>query len=133
MSFLLLILITLVSSFFLLKLLKKGNGSKNLPKGSLGFPLIGETLSFLQAQMKDKGDDWVEKRVIKYGPVFKTSLMGSPAVIIVGQAGNKFILGSDEDVLAAKQPMTLTAIAGEYALSALTGSRLVGYFFFFLF
>ncbi|XP_052207776.1 taxane 13-alpha-hydroxylase-like [Diospyros lotus] len=116
--------ITLVSVFFLFKFLKKGsNGSKNLPRGSLGWPLIGETLSFLQAQKEDRGHEWISERVSKYGKIFKTSLMGAQTVIIVGQAGNKFILGSDDEVLAAKQPWTASTIVGKNNVMELTGRR----------
>ncbi|KAI3667809.1 hypothetical protein L6452_42878 [Arctium lappa] len=124
MSVLLLIAITLGSSFLVLKLFfKKKDGTKNLPRGSLGYPLIGETFSFLEAQKKDKGFEWISDRVKKYGAVFKTSLMGAPTVVIVGQSGNKFILGSDEAVLIAKQPKTLSTIAGKHNIFELTGSR----------
>ncbi|PQM40268.1 taxadiene 5-alpha hydroxylase-like isoform X2 [Prunus yedoensis var. nudiflora] len=49
--------------------------------------------------------------------------MGSPTVVVVGQAGNKFVLGAEDDVLAAKQPVTLVAIAGKQNIFELTGSR----------
>ncbi|XP_024973859.1 taxoid 14-beta-hydroxylase-like [Cynara cardunculus var. scolymus] len=124
MSILLLIAITLGSAFLLLNLfLKKKDRSKNLPRGFLGYPLIGETLSFLEAQKKDQGSEWISHRVKKHGPVFKTSLMGAPTVVIIGQSGNKFILGSDETVLIAKQPKTLSTIAGKHNIFELTGSR----------
>ncbi|PWA46741.1 cytochrome P450 [Artemisia annua] len=51
--------------------------------------------------------------------------MGAPTVVIVGQSGNKFILGSEEDVLIAKQPKTLSTIAGKYNIFELTGPSLV--------
>ncbi|CAK9141246.1 unnamed protein product [Ilex paraguariensis] len=123
MYFLFLVAITLVSTIFLSKLLTRGYKTKNLPRGSLGFPLIGETFSFLSALKKDKGAEWINERVFKYGKVFKTSLMGTPTVVLFGQAGNKFVLGSDEGVLATKQPKTLASIAGKYSLFELTGSR----------
>ncbi|KAL3717571.1 hypothetical protein ACJRO7_009069 [Eucalyptus globulus] len=69
-----------------------------------------QTLSFLKAQRNEQGAKWVEERVSKYGSVFKTSLMGSPTVIII-----------DDDVLAAK-PRTSQAIAGKNNLFDLTGS-----------
>ncbi|XP_021806903.1 taxadiene 5-alpha hydroxylase-like [Prunus avium] len=121
-NFILVIAITLIIAFFLSKFLFKGK-TKNLPKGSLGYPLIGETFSFLRAQKQDRGPEWLEERTSKHGPVFKTSLMGSPTVVVVGQAGNKFVLGAEDDVLAAKQPVTLVAIAGKQNIFELTGSR----------
>ncbi|GJV43764.1 taxadiene 5-alpha hydroxylase-like protein [Tanacetum coccineum] len=123
MSLFILLAIILVSSFLLLRLYKKNPKNGNLPKGSLGYPLVGETFSFLQAQKKDQGPEWINDRVKKHGPVFKTSLMGAPTVVIVGQSGNKFILGSEEDILIAKQPKTLSTIAGKYNIFELTGSR----------
>ncbi|CAB4282040.1 unnamed protein product [Prunus armeniaca] len=121
-NFILVIAITLIVAFFLSKFLFKGQ-TKNLPKGSLGYPLIGETFSFLRAQKQDRGPEWLEERTSKHGPVFKTSLMGSPTVVAVGQAGNKFVLGTEEDVLSAKKPVALVAIAGKQNIFELTGSR----------
>lgn len=112
MAFILVIPVTLIVAFFLSKFMFKGQ-TKNLPKGSLGYPLIGETFSFLRAQKQDRGPEWLEERTSKYGPVFKTSLMGSPTVVVVGQAGNKFVLGAEDDILAAKKPVTLVAISGK--------------------
>ncbi|XP_061346462.1 taxoid 14-beta-hydroxylase-like [Gastrolobium bilobum] len=113
---------TLILASLLSKFLSKSQ-TKNVPKGSLGYPIIGETLSFLKAQRQDKGSEWLEDRISKYGHVFKTSLMGSPTVFFIGQAGNKFILGSPDDVLSATKPLTLRKILGKQSLVELTGSR----------
>ncbi|KAK7853350.1 taxadiene 5-alpha hydroxylase [Quercus suber] len=108
---------TLSPSFLLSKYLFKSQ-TKNLPSSSLGYPLIGETLSFLRAQKEDRGWDWLEE-------MFKTSLMGSPTVVIIGQAGNKFVLGAEEDVFAAKQPVTSKAFSESkiYWNSLVPGAR----------
>ncbi|PON36405.1 Cytochrome P450, E-class, group I [Trema orientale] len=122
MYFIAVIGITLLLAFILSKLFSNGQ-AKNLPGGSLGYPLIGETLSFLRAQKDDRGPQWLEERISKYGPVFKTSLMGSPTLVITGQTGNKFVLGAEDDIFAAKQPITLQAIGGKQNIFELTGSR----------
>uniref|UniRef100_A0A2N9FZV3 Reverse transcriptase Ty1/copia-type domain-containing protein n=1 Tax=Fagus sylvatica TaxID=28930 RepID=A0A2N9FZV3_FAGSY len=121
MPFLILIAFTLISAFLLSKYLSKSR-TKNLPKGSLGYPLIGETLGFLRAQTQDRGQDWIDERILKHGSVFKTSLMGSPTVVIIGKAGNKFILGAEDDVFAAKLPVTAEAILGKESILGLTVS-----------
>lgn len=123
-SFFVLFSSTLSLAFLLSKWFSKGQ-TKNVPKGSLGYPIIGETLSFLKAQRQDKGSEWLEERISKYGPVFKTSLMGSTTVFAIGQAGNKFILGSPDDVLSAKKPITLKKIFGRQSLVELTGHRYI--------
>ncbi|KAF5184005.1 Cytochrome p450 [Thalictrum thalictroides] len=123
MSLVALVAVSTAFFVFLLIFLKKDHRAKNVPKGSLGLPLIGETMSFIRAQSQDHGMEWIYERVSKYGPVFKTSLMGAPTVIITGQAGNKFVLGSDEEVLVAKQPFTISAISGKHTLFELKGNR----------
>ncbi|XP_045823855.1 taxadiene 5-alpha hydroxylase-like [Trifolium pratense] len=106
-----------------LALLLKKFLSKSQTKGSLGYPIIGETFGFIKALRKDKGSEWIEERVSKYGPVFKTSIMGSPTVVIIGQQGNKFVLSSSDDVISAKKPPTFQKILGKQSLFELTGSR----------
>lgn len=122
--FIALCILTLSLAFLLKKLLSKSQ-TKNVPKGSLGYPIIGETLGFLRAQRQDKGYEWLQERVSMYGSVFKTSLMGSPTVIIIGQQGNKFVLGSSDDVISAKKPITVQKILGKQSLSELVGSRYI--------
>lgn len=123
MAFILVIAITLIIAFFVSKLVLFKGQTKNLPGGSLGYPLLGESLSFRRAQKQNRGPQWFEERVSKHGPVFKTSLMGSPTVVVTGQAGNKFVLGGRDDVLATKQPLALATIAGKENIFELTGSR----------
>ncbi|KAM1494634.1 hypothetical protein ACFX14_028994 [Malus domestica] len=123
MAFILVIAITLIIAFFVSKLLLFKGQTKNLPGGSLGYPLLGESLSFRRAQKQNRGPQWFEERVSKHGPVFKTSLMGSPTVVVTGQAGNKFVLGGRDDALATKQPLALASIAGKENIFELTGSR----------
>ncbi|KAF5208225.1 Cytochrome p450 [Thalictrum thalictroides] len=123
MSPLVLVAVTIVSSLFLYLLFKKDYRGYNLPGGSLGFPLIGESISFLRAQLQDRGDEWIHERVLKHGPVFKTHMMGSPTFVITGQPGNKFVFGADYDIMSAKPPKTLAIVAGEYSLSDLPKPR----------
>jgi cytochrome P450 len=52
---------------------------KPLPPGSLGLPWIGETLAFV----KDSFAFFAERHE-KYGPVFKTRLLGEPVVCLMG-------------------------------------------------
>ncbi|WP_237395553.1 cytochrome P450 [Okeania sp. KiyG1] len=62
--------------------------SKQLPPGSFGLPIVGETLSFLNDPA------FADKRQEKYGPIFKTHLLGHPTVVMVGPEANRFILSS---------------------------------------
>ncbi|KAF6157496.1 hypothetical protein GIB67_004434 [Kingdonia uniflora] len=89
MAVLVLVAITLVFLSFVFKLFRRNRKVEYLPRGSLGFPLIGESLSFVKAQKENRGEEWINERISKHGPVFKTSLMGFPTVVITGQADGK--------------------------------------------
>ncbi|KAM0941164.1 putative taxane 13-alpha-hydroxylase [Dioscorea sansibarensis] len=97
--------------------------SKNVPPGSLGLPVIGESWSFVKAQREDKGNEWIEKRVAMHGTVFKTSLMGCPTVIVTGRAGNKFVFSADDETLSVKQPPAVVMLVGKCNMLELTGPR----------
>ena len=58
------------------------------PPGSLGLPLIGETLSFLT------DPNFIDKRQKLYGSIFKTQILGRPTVTAIGPDANRFILFS---------------------------------------
>src|SRR5712692_4463817 len=53
--------------------------TKKLPPGSDGLPLLGETLSFIQDVF-----GFIHKRSQRYGPVFRTHILGKPTVFISG-------------------------------------------------
>ncbi|GLJ28364.1 hypothetical protein SUGI_0558120 [Cryptomeria japonica] len=99
----------------LAKNVRKGR-VKNLPPGSLGLPLIGQTLEYVSAKESNKTKEWIEEKVAKYGPVFKTSLMGCPTVVVTGQAGNKFLLQNDYSIITNKKPITSSRIIGRKSL-----------------
>ncbi|KAK4848984.1 hypothetical protein QYF36_019436 [Acer negundo] len=95
---------------------KTKNGK--LPPGSMGFPIIGESLQFFSAYSSHNIPPFIEKRVARYGPLFRTSLVGQKIVIstdneinysIFRQENKSFqlwytesfgaILGNDESIL----------------------------------
>ncbi|KAG6738615.1 hypothetical protein POTOM_058235 [Populus tomentosa] len=114
-------LLALVAGFYY-KLKNSKLAGKNLPPGSLGFPLVGESISLVRAQKRDKIDEWMWKRIDKFGPVFKTSIFGTKTVVLTGQAGNRFLF-SGGDGISYKQPKTIASILGKYSLFEISGSR----------
>ncbi|KAG2645738.1 hypothetical protein PVAP13_2KG448900 [Panicum virgatum] len=73
-----------------------------LPPGSLGLPVIGQSLGLLRAMRSNTGERWLRDWVSRYGPVSRLSLFGAPTVFVTGPAANKLVFGSD--ALAPKQP-----------------------------
>src|SRR3989442_6582805 len=53
--------------------------TRKLPPGSDGLPLLGETLSFIRDVF-----GFIHQRSQRYGPVFRTHLLGKPTVFISG-------------------------------------------------
>jgi cytochrome P450 len=61
-----------------------------LPPGSSGLPLLGETLPFAKNPFR-----FLEKRLAKYGRVFRTNVLGRKTVVVAGpEAAGRFIDGS---------------------------------------
>ncbi|KAK1284892.1 Taxane 13-alpha-hydroxylase [Acorus calamus] len=107
----------------LTKFILTHSNPKNIPPGSLGFPVLGEAWSFQKALSEDRFDEWVSERVAKYGPVFKTSLMGHRSIVMTGQAGNRFIFTANDNALVGHQTAPVISIIGDHSLFVLNGAR----------
>lgn len=87
-----------------------------LPPGSLGFPLIGETISFL------RDPDFATKRQQKYGNIFKTNLFGSPTIMMLGAEANRYLFSEENQNFAIKWLESVAILLGSASLSTQTGS-----------
>lgn len=87
-----------------------------LPPGKFGLPLIGETLSFL------RDPDFASKQQATYGSVFKTRILGSPTVFMVGAEANQFLLSHENKYFIATWPPSTRALLGAASLAVQTGS-----------
>jgi len=88
-----------------------------LPPGSLGLPLIGDTLNFLQ------DTQFAKKRHQQYGPIFKTRLFGQPTVFVRGQEANLFVLSNENQYFLVTWPASTKALLGPLSLSLQTGAH----------
>jgi hypothetical protein len=88
-----------------------------LPPGSLGLPLIGDTLNFLQ------DSQFAKKRHQQYGPIFKTSIFGQPTVFMRGQEASLFVLSNDNQYFVATFPPSMKALLGPLSLALQTGAN----------
>lgn len=86
-----------------------------LPPGNFGSPLIGETLQFFQDA------DFASKRHAKFGPVFKTKLLGSPTIFIKGPDGNRFILSHENEYFQVSWPPSVKRLLGPLSLALQSG------------
>uniref|UniRef100_A0A0D3DVX9 Cytochrome P450 n=1 Tax=Brassica oleracea var. oleracea TaxID=109376 RepID=A0A0D3DVX9_BRAOL len=56
-------------------------GSGKLPPGSMGFPIVGETFEFFRSSGLLEIPPFFQKRMLRYGPLFRTNILGSRTVI----------------------------------------------------
>ncbi|CAN1218080.1 Cytochrome P450 90D2 [Linum perenne] len=143
-SLLLLSLLLVISSLIFIKRgrfistsssLSSSSSSSVLPLGSLGWPLIGETIEFITSAYSDRPETFMNKRRALYGKVFKSHIFGSPAIVSTDAEVIKFILQSDAKSFVPSYPKSLMELMGKSSILVINGSLqrrihgLVGAFF----
>lgn len=97
----------------------KCNGE--LPPGSLGLPLLGETFQFFTRHTSSDLHPFIKKRMNRYGPIFKTSLVGRATVVSTDPDFNYFIFQQEGQMFESWYPETFIEIFGRENLSSLHG------------
>lgn len=85
----------------------------NLPPGSMGWPLLGETIQFFSPNATFDISPFVKERMERYGPVFKTSLVGRPLVISTDPELNHLIFQQEGKLFTSSYPDTFKEILGK--------------------
>ncbi|XP_031260148.1 cytochrome P450 724B1-like isoform X1 [Pistacia vera] len=94
---------------------------KNLPPGTMGWPVFGETLSFLKPHRSSSMGRFLQKRCSRYGKVFKSHLYGSPAIVSCDPVLNLFVLQNEEKLFRASYPKPVLDVVGKLSLHAVSG------------
>ncbi|CAL9030002.1 unnamed protein product [Prunus brigantina] len=92
-----------------------------LPPGSMGLPLLGETLQFFTANTSSDIPPFIKKRMEKYGPIFRTNLVGKPIIISTDPDLNYFVFQQEGNLFQSWYPDTFTEIFGRQNVSTLHG------------
>ncbi|CAL1360770.1 unnamed protein product [Linum trigynum] len=106
-----------------------------LPLGSLGWPLVGETIEFISCTYSDRPETFINKRRALYGKVFKSHIFGNPTIVSTDAEVIKFILQSDAKSFVPSYPKSLTELMGKSSILLINGGLqrrihgLVGAFF----
>ncbi|KAI5063266.1 hypothetical protein GOP47_0021813 [Adiantum capillus-veneris] len=89
-------------------------GGHQLPPGSLGLPLLGETLQFAFFSTGPIGTPlpFFSSRLRRYGTIFKTHLLGRPTVVSLDPELSKFVLSQDDKLVDVFLPKFFLKILG---------------------
>ncbi|KAI5063264.1 hypothetical protein GOP47_0021811 [Adiantum capillus-veneris] len=98
------------------------NKPGKLPPGSLGLPLLGETLHFLFSKGPiGTPQPFFAARLRRYGPISLTHMMGRPTVLSMDPELNKLLLANEEKLVHVYLPKYLQKVLGP--LVCLQGPR----------
>ncbi|PNY03371.1 taxadiene 5-alpha hydroxylase-like protein [Trifolium pratense] len=90
----------------------------------MGFPFIGETMEFFNAQRRNKlYEEFVHPRITKHGKIFKTRIIGSPTVIVNGAEANKFLLSNEFKLVKSSWPSSSVHLMGKDSIMEKDGER----------
>ncbi|PUZ40604.1 hypothetical protein GQ55_9G438200 [Panicum hallii var. hallii] len=95
----------------------------DLPKGSFGWPLIGETIGFLGAHPSNTTGGFLQDHIARYGTVFKSHLFGAPTVVSCDEELNHFVLHNEERLFQCNYPGPIRTILGDSSTLVVTGER----------
>lgn len=103
---------------------QRKKSKEEVPPGSLGLPMVGDSLRYVNAYYNMTIKSYVDEKIRKYGPVFKVSLMGSPSVFLDAPAGTKLVLSHNEmKWTKGWWPKPVRELLGKHALSSQYGDE----------
>ncbi|TXG59788.1 hypothetical protein EZV62_014361 [Acer yangbiense] len=89
----------------------------DVPPGSRGLPLIGETIQFMAAINSSKGFyDFVQTRCLRYGNCFKTNIFGQTHVFFSSTEAAKLILNTDSGKFTKRYLRSIAQLVGDQSL-----------------
>ncbi|PRQ30451.1 putative cytochrome P450 [Rosa chinensis] len=129
LDYLILAVLVFVSLYYLFRLLnvniksrlKRDSGTKSellgleLPPGSTGWPIIGETLEYLRTAKQGVPEKFIADRRNKHSSslsckVFKTSLLRESMAVLCTAAGNKFLFSNENKLVKSWWPANFEKI-----------------------
>lgn len=90
---------------------KISNGK--LPPGSMGLPLVGESIEFFTAYAFNDVQPFIKKRMARYGTLFKTSLVGFPVVVSTDSEFSQYVFQQEGKLFQIQYTKSLLELLGK--------------------
>ncbi|CAK9135852.1 unnamed protein product [Ilex paraguariensis] len=100
---------------------EKGPTPTDLPKGSMGWPFLGETLGFLKPHKSNSLGSFLQEHCSRYGSVFRSHLFGSPTIVSCDPELNTFILQNEQKLFQSSYPKPVRDILGKLSMMLVSG------------
>ncbi|KAL0295185.1 UNVERIFIED_CONTAM: 3-epi-6-deoxocathasterone 23-monooxygenase CYP90C1 [Sesamum angustifolium] len=101
---------------------ERNGGGFAVPRGSWGWPLIGETLEFIACGYTSKPVSFMDKRKSLYGNVFRTHILGKAIVVSTDAEVNRMILQNHGNAFIPCYPKSITELLGKSSILQMNGS-----------
>ncbi|KAL0664967.1 hypothetical protein Bca4012_101805 [Brassica carinata] len=102
---------------------RKRREAHRLPPGSRGWPLIGDTIAWLNAVSGSHPSSFVEKQVKRYGRIFSCSLFGKWAVVSADPVFNRFIMQNEGKLFQSSYPKSFRDLVGKDGIITVHGEQ----------
>ncbi|KAH7686988.1 steroid 22-alpha-hydroxylase protein [Dioscorea alata] len=117
------LLITAILAIIAAKTLKEylKRRHSNIPSANMGWPFIGETLSFVKAHPAFTLGDYLQHHIAKYGTVFWANIFGKWVIHSVDPELNRFVVNNEMKMFKQGWPRSLSRLIGNNALTISLG------------
>ncbi|KAL3527157.1 hypothetical protein ACH5RR_011813 [Cinchona calisaya] len=92
-----------------------------IPKGSSGWPIVGETLDFIASGYSSRPVRFMEKRAALYGKVFRTHILGKAIIVSTDPEVNKVVLHNHGNAFVPHYPKSISELLGKYSILHING------------
>lgn len=90
---------------------------KDLPPGTMGWPVLGETTEFLK-----QGPSFMKNQRARFGSFFKSHILGCPTIVSMDPELNRYILMNEAKGLVPGYPQSMLDILGKCNIAAVFGT-----------
>lgn len=99
-----------------------GRGKGRLPPGSVGLPLVGETLRLIAAYKTEDPEPFIDERVRRHGRLFTTHVFGERTVFSADPEFNRVVLGGEGRAVECSYPSSISTLLGRHSLLLMRGA-----------